>query len=299
MAQLHRLGQPVTRGEVRMLSYLQDRLPPDWIVFGNVSITQSLMTREIDAIVIGERCVWAIDEKSFGGKITGDEHYWKLADGYVRERVLDPILHAASIVKGKLRGRCSDLSEVWVEGLVLLSSSDVDLQVADDRVTRHVKTLEGAASYFLTTTLGKPLTSLQRESILRVLAGSEVTRRIVGASRARTKLPLCLKLTGANNFKRVYYSDETASVALTRNELRGALPIAGWLPGSASITLTFTQEGVRLAVKEGTHAARVNNVTVAPGETTILTPGTSSLELDTVALTTTIELLQELSDHAS
>jgi hypothetical protein len=79
MARLIPLGEAVTRGEQKMLDYLQRTLPDDWIVFGNAQVTTSELSREVDAIVVGDRCVWVVDEKGFGGCISGDEHTWILA----------------------------------------------------------------------------------------------------------------------------------------------------------------------------------------------------------------------------
>lgn len=63
MARLISLGEPVTRGERKTLDYLQRNLPDEWLVLGNPQIATGELTREIDAIVIGDRCVWIIDEK--------------------------------------------------------------------------------------------------------------------------------------------------------------------------------------------------------------------------------------------
>jgi len=125
MAKLIPLGEAVTQGEQRTLDYLQKKLPTDWVIFGNVQVTTGELTREIDAIIIGDRCVWLVDEKGFTGTITGDEHIWIFEDGSARERVLNNILHAAKMVKGKLATSDSRLSSVWVEGVIILSAPDV------------------------------------------------------------------------------------------------------------------------------------------------------------------------------
>ncbi|MBM3298692.1 MAG: NERD domain-containing protein, partial [Deltaproteobacteria bacterium] len=148
MAKLIPLGDCVTRGEQRTLEYLQKFLPDDWVVFGNAQVTSGELTREIDAIVVGDRCVWVVDEKGFGGVITGDEHTWILSDGSARERVLSHILHAAKMVKGKLVAADRRLDQIWIEGLVLLSADDVEVLVEDPRISRTVWKLQGCENKF-------------------------------------------------------------------------------------------------------------------------------------------------------
>ncbi len=55
VAKLIQLGEVVTRGERKTLDYLQQTLPDDWVIFGNAQITTGELTREVDAIIIGER----------------------------------------------------------------------------------------------------------------------------------------------------------------------------------------------------------------------------------------------------
>jgi hypothetical protein len=86
VARLIHLGETVTRGEKKMLDYLQRVLPNEWTIFGNAQVTSGDLNREVDAIVVGDRCIWVIDEKGFGGPIEGDEHAWILSHGSARER---------------------------------------------------------------------------------------------------------------------------------------------------------------------------------------------------------------------
>ncbi|MHB1162394.1 MAG: nuclease-related domain-containing protein, partial [Chloroflexota bacterium] len=149
MARLIPLGEAVTRGEKKTLEYLQRHLPEDWVVFGNAMVSTGQLTRELDAIVVGDRAVWVVDDKGFGGVITGDEHTWTLSDGTARERVLDGVLHAAKMVKGRLSSIDSRLAGVWVQGLVLLSAEDAEYHIADERVGDCIRRLAGCEDYFL------------------------------------------------------------------------------------------------------------------------------------------------------
>jgi len=75
------VGEAVTRGEQKMLDYLQHALPDNWVVLGNAQFTTSELTCEVDAIVVGDRCIWVVDAKRFGARLRGDEHTWILVDG--------------------------------------------------------------------------------------------------------------------------------------------------------------------------------------------------------------------------
>ncbi|MBW2135568.1 MAG: protein kinase [Deltaproteobacteria bacterium] len=179
MAKLISLGEAVTRGEKKTLEYLQKKLPVDWVIFGNVQVTTGELTREIDAIIVGDRCVWAVDEKGFTGPITGDEHTWIFENGTARERVLNNILHAAKMLKGKLATMDSRLSAIWVEGVVILSAPDVQLRVNDSRISAHVCQLADVDSFFgQVSCQGKKLSPHERELIEGLIAGEKVVARI-------------------------------------------------------------------------------------------------------------------------
>ena len=174
------LGDVVTRGERKTLDYLQQALPNDWVILGNAQVTTGELTREVDAIIIGDRCIWVIDEKGFGGRITGDEHTWILADGSARERILNNVLHAAKMLKGKLEAAEARLRHVWVEGLVLLSADDAEIRVRDERITRHVRRLAGCEHYLTQAPIpnARQLQSNDRLTIERCLAGGAVVDRL-------------------------------------------------------------------------------------------------------------------------
>lgn len=173
MAQLIHIGEVVTRGEQKTLDYLQGRLPNDWIIFGNPRISTPQLSRELDAIVLGNEYVWAIDEKGFGGQITGDEFVWILSDHSARERIINTVLHAASMVKGRLIAIESKLRNVWVEGLIVLSANDADVQVRDRRISRHVRKLMGCEDYFREARIpeARPFPSGLKEVIAKALSG--------------------------------------------------------------------------------------------------------------------------------
>jgi serine/threonine protein kinase len=180
MARLIKLSESVTRGEKKTLEYLQRALPDDWVVFGNPRVTTSQLTRELDAIVVGDRCVWVVDEKGFNGVVTAEEFSWVLQDGTVRERVLDNVRHAASMVKGKLVASDPRLRNVWVEGLIILSADEVALRVRDPRASRQVTKLAGCEGYFLRANIPNAnlLSLAERDAVVRTLSGPAILDRV-------------------------------------------------------------------------------------------------------------------------
>lgn len=101
-AKLIQGGDFVTRGERKAAEYLRDHLPEGTIILTNLEISSGEFACEMDMVVIGDRCVWVIDEKGLHGTITGDAHTWVLADGLARERVIANVRQAARVLKGRL-----------------------------------------------------------------------------------------------------------------------------------------------------------------------------------------------------
>jgi Nuclease-related domain len=101
MARFFPVGEAITRGEQKVLDYLQHALPDNWVVFGNAQFTTSELPCDVDTIVVGDRCIWVVDAKGFGARLRGDEHTWILADGSAPERILNNVLHAAKMVSGR------------------------------------------------------------------------------------------------------------------------------------------------------------------------------------------------------
>ncbi len=81
MAQLVSAGPFATEGERKAAKALQ-QLPTNWIVICNKVLPRGDRSYEIDFIVIGNRWVFLLDEKSWRGKILGNDQLWVRADGF-------------------------------------------------------------------------------------------------------------------------------------------------------------------------------------------------------------------------
>src|SRR5579875_510284 len=98
MAHLLQAGEYATEGERRAAEVLRT-LPEQWIVVANKVLPASQgRSFEIDFIVIGDRTVFAIDEKSWTGRIHGSDQIWVREDGSSERSPLSKIDYVARIV---------------------------------------------------------------------------------------------------------------------------------------------------------------------------------------------------------
>lgn len=294
MAHLFEMGPSINDGEEKMLRYLEASLPENWAVIGNVQVASGRVSREIDAVVLGDHCVWTVDAKSIRGKVIGDEHSWLLSDGSIRERVLDNVIHAASFVKGKLiRGRPS-LKKVWVEPLIMLTEDDVDLSVKDERLSRHVHRLAGCEGYFLRPDFSglAEISNKSRSEMLKVLIGETSFNRVLGSEGLGSKpqatsgseAPLFLRIDGRNGFRRVYYED----ALIDKNQLRGH---DDFREIQACIRLQFLINKVVLIPLQIPDGGSLNYHSLSTGSSVPLKHGVNNLEIGSATLKITVSRL--------
>ena len=98
MARLIHAGEFATEGEARAAEALRS-LPDDWIVICNKTlVTRSARSFEIDFLVLGDHYVFAIDEKSWRGRIHGSDQLWVRTDGSSETSPLSKITYIANIL---------------------------------------------------------------------------------------------------------------------------------------------------------------------------------------------------------
>ncbi|MCC6176121.1 MAG: NERD domain-containing protein [Chloroflexi bacterium] len=147
MARVVKAAEFATEGEERAAELLRG-LPNDWLVICNKTlVTRNARTFEIDFIVVGQNAVFAIDEKSWRGRIHGTDQVWVRDDGSSERSPLGKIEYVAKVLAGELRQRVSRLLEVsdhFVHGAVLLSLSEAAPRVRDPRAADGVLLLATA-----------------------------------------------------------------------------------------------------------------------------------------------------------
>ncbi len=92
----------VTEGERKSATVLQ-QLPPSWTVICNKILpTPNGRSYETDFIVIGEHWIFLLDEKSWRGKIQGNEELWVRADGSSERSPLGKVDYVAKVLSGRV-----------------------------------------------------------------------------------------------------------------------------------------------------------------------------------------------------
>ncbi|QBD82561.1 hypothetical protein EPA93_43970 [Ktedonosporobacter rubrisoli] len=139
MAKIFSAGDFATSGEKQVAQELE-KLPNQWVVICNKTLaTNNGRTFEIDFIVIGNHWIFLLDEKSWRGRIRGDEMQWVRHDGSAERSPLRKVDIVAKIMAGHLRSHIIDLSKVeehYVRGGVVFSAL-TQMPPIKDRLARE------------------------------------------------------------------------------------------------------------------------------------------------------------------
>ncbi|GCE27574.1 protein kinase [Dictyobacter alpinus] len=130
-----------TEGERQAAKVLQQELPNDWIIICNKILpTNDGRSFEIDFIIIGKNWIFLLDEKSWHGRIRGDDEQWIRANGSSERSPLTKIDYAAKIFASQMSYKVTPLKQGghYVRGGVLLSAQDLYPQIHDSRATNGI-----------------------------------------------------------------------------------------------------------------------------------------------------------------
>lgn len=125
MATLITINEPMTASEKKMLARLQRDLPPDWVVFGNPRLVKGYSAQEVDALVVGDKGVWVVDDKDLGGEIKCTRLSWTLPNGHTRKNPLESLENACTRIKSALQANLQHAGHLWVRGLIILPDNAV------------------------------------------------------------------------------------------------------------------------------------------------------------------------------
>src|SRR5438876_3783581 len=134
MAQLVSAGPFATEGERKAAKALQ-QLPTNWIVICKKVLPKGDRSYEIDFIIIGNRWVFLLDERSWRGKILGNDQLWVRTVGFSMRSPLTKVDYIAKVLAGHIGWKVTPLKEGehFVRGGVLLSNSEQLPQIHDSR----------------------------------------------------------------------------------------------------------------------------------------------------------------------
>ncbi|MGB8346526.1 MAG: nuclease-related domain-containing protein, partial [Ktedonobacteraceae bacterium] len=133
-------GDFATEGEKRAAEILK-QLPKSWLVICNKTLpTRNGRSYEMDFVVVGNRQVFLIDEKSWRGKIHGNEEQWVRADGSAERSPLAKVDYVTKVLAGLLKDRVPTLriGEHFVRGGVLLSVAERPPAIFDPRAATGI-----------------------------------------------------------------------------------------------------------------------------------------------------------------
>ena len=172
MAQLIVAGEFATEGERRAAEVLK-QLPDDWLVICNKVLPRGDRSYEIDFIVVGRRWFFLLDEKSWKGKIHGNDQLWVREDGFSIPSPLAKADYVAKILAGYISWKVNPLKAGghFVRGGVLLSASTQLPQIHDSRASNGVYLLSHVCERLrsLDSQGGNPLVGQLRSHIQKAL----------------------------------------------------------------------------------------------------------------------------------
>jgi serine/threonine protein kinase len=132
MAELISAGPFATEGEQQAAAELK-KLPGEWVVICNKTLpTSDGRSYEIDFIVIGDRWVFLIDEKSWRRKITGTDQSWTHGNRSMNSP-LNKADYVSKILADYIRSKVPGLRSYFVRGGILLSLAKTQPQIQDPR----------------------------------------------------------------------------------------------------------------------------------------------------------------------
>lgn len=157
-------------------------LPEGYHVFTNVTISYQNYSQETDLIIVGMKGVYIVEVKNHNGKIVGDaespewvQHKVGRGGGRYSKKMNNPVKQ----VKGQVYKLSKFLKEqginVWVEGIILFTNSDVIVDVKNSslpiifpakRLSHYILTCKNR-QYLNKALIGKVagmISSVQKES---------------------------------------------------------------------------------------------------------------------------------------
>ncbi|MEV1167276.1 NERD domain-containing protein kinase family protein [Nonomuraea sp. NPDC049784] len=143
MAEIVGGGRPVNDAERRVIAYLRDHAPADWLLLHNVEVPRGHDVFELDLIVLTGHSIVAVDVKGTRGRIQVSGTRWFPPR---REAFGSPVAKlrgTAKALKGLLVSKATQLERVYVDSLVVLTSPDAELVDPAGRDAVNVTDLPG------------------------------------------------------------------------------------------------------------------------------------------------------------
>ena len=134
MAQIFAIGEPVNESERKVVEYLGENLPDDYLIFHNIEIPDGNKRKyECDLIIAGKFLIYAVDIKNYVGSIRGTATEWELTYGDHVRVIKNPLPKARMVGKvtktylDKQFKHEFDVKAPFVHPLVILANEDCEI----------------------------------------------------------------------------------------------------------------------------------------------------------------------------
>ncbi|MEU7855724.1 NERD domain-containing protein [Nonomuraea sp. NPDC049141] len=143
MAEIVGGGHPVNDAERRVISYLRDHAPADWLLLHNVELPRGDDVFEVDLLVLTGHSLVVVDVKGTRGRIEVSGTRWFPPRREAFGSPATKLRGIAKALKGLLVSKNTQLERVYVDSLVVLTSPDAELVDPAGRDAVNVTTLDG------------------------------------------------------------------------------------------------------------------------------------------------------------
>ncbi|MFC5813957.1 methylation-associated defense system protein kinase MAD6 [Nonomuraea harbinensis] len=143
MAEIVGGGRPVNDAERRVIAFLRDNAPADWLLLHNVEVPRGDDVFEVDLIVLTRHALVVVDVKGTRGRIEVSGSRWFPPRREAFGSPVTKLRGTAKALKGLLVSRATQLERVYVDSLVVLTSPDARLVDPAGRDAVNVTDLSG------------------------------------------------------------------------------------------------------------------------------------------------------------
>lgn len=143
MAEIVGGGRPVNDAERRVIAYLRDHAPADWLLLHNVEVPRGEDVFEVDLLVLTGHALVVVDVKGTRGRIEVSGSRWFPPRREAFGSPVSKLRGTAKALKGLLVSRSTQLERVYVDNLVVLTSPDAQLVDPAGRDSANVTDLPG------------------------------------------------------------------------------------------------------------------------------------------------------------
>ncbi|GAB2964926.1 NERD domain-containing protein kinase family protein [Nonomuraea fastidiosa] len=127
MAEIVGGGRPVNDAERRVIAYLRDHAPADWLLLHNIEVPRGHDVFEVDLLVLTGHSLVVVDVKGTRGRIEVSGTRWFPPRREAFGSPVTKLRGTAKALKGLLVSRATQLERVYVDSLVVLTSPDAEL----------------------------------------------------------------------------------------------------------------------------------------------------------------------------